>query len=73
MAFPFIDGLTSVLKAAGAERLFMEQVSSVGIRPELEAAPDFVREGDVFTVTKMDRLFRQSGRHDTHFNKVDAM
>jgi DNA invertase Pin-like site-specific DNA recombinase len=46
------------LKAAGAERLFMEQTSSVGARKELEAAIDFAREGDVFVVTKLDRLAR---------------
>ena len=46
------------LKAAGAEKLFAEQVSSVAARPQLEAALDFVREGDVFVVTKLDRLAR---------------
>ncbi len=35
-----------------------EQVSSVAERPQLEAALDFVREGDVFVVTKLDRLAR---------------
>ena len=33
-------------------------MSSVGERPELEAALGFVREGDVFVVTKLDRLAR---------------
>ena len=46
------------LKAAGVERSFAEQVSSVGDRPELEAALGFVRQGDVFVVTKLDRLAR---------------
>lgn len=46
------------LKAIGAERVFAEQVSSVGSRPELEAALGFVRQGDVFVVTKLDRLAR---------------
>ena len=46
------------LKAIGAERVFAEQVSSVGERPELEAAIGFVRQGDVFAVTKLDRLAR---------------
>ena len=40
------------LKAVGAEKLFAEQVSSVAARPQLEAALDFVREGDVFVVTE---------------------
>ena len=46
------------LRAIGAERVFAEQVSSVGARPELEAALGFVRQGDVFVVTKLDRLAR---------------
>ena len=38
------------LKAAGCQRTFREQTSSVGPRKELEAALDFVREGDSLTV-----------------------
>lgn len=46
------------LKAAGAERIFKEQTSSVGERKALEDALDFVRGGDVLVVTKLDRLAR---------------
>ena len=46
------------LAAAGAEKVFHEQVSSVAARAQLDAALDFVREGDVFVVTKLDRLAR---------------
>lgn len=46
------------LRAIGAERIFAEQVSSVGDRPGLEDALGFVRQGDVFVVTKLDRLVR---------------
>ena len=46
------------LSTAGVERVFSEQVSFVATRPELEAALDFVRDGDVFVVTKLDRLAR---------------
>jgi DNA invertase Pin-like site-specific DNA recombinase len=46
------------LKAAGVEKLFTEQVSSVAEREELEAALDYVRSGDVLVVTKLDRLVR---------------
>lgn len=49
------------LKAAGAERLFKEQSSSVGERVELEAAIDFARQGDALVVTKLDRLARSVG------------
>lgn len=46
------------LKAAGVEKLFSEQVSSVAKRDRLEAAIDFCREGDTLTVTRPDRLSR---------------
>ena len=46
------------LAAAGCERTFQEQVSSVAERVQLQAALDYVREGDVFVVAKLDRLAR---------------
>lgn len=46
------------LASAGAQKLFVEQVSSVGSRPQLEAAIDFAREGDTFLVKRVDRLAR---------------
>jgi DNA invertase Pin-like site-specific DNA recombinase len=46
------------LSAAGCEKLFQEQVSSVAVRLQLQSALEFVREGDVFVVTKLDRLAR---------------
>jgi DNA invertase Pin-like site-specific DNA recombinase len=47
------------LNAAGCEKVFSEQVSAVAAtREQLEAALDFVREGDSFIVTKLDRLAR---------------
>src|SRR4028119_116711 len=48
----------AALTAAGCEKVFREQVSSVAPRSELQAALQFVREGDVLTVTKLDRLAR---------------
>ena len=50
------------LKAAGAEKLFRENVSSVAPRKQLESAIEFAREGDTLVVTKIDRLAR-SVRH----------
>ena len=47
------------LTAAGVEKVFTEQISAVDAkRPALAAALDFAREGDVFVVTKIDRLAR---------------
>jgi DNA invertase Pin-like site-specific DNA recombinase len=46
------------LRAAGCEKIFSEQVSSVAARQQLEAALDYVREGDTFAVIKLDRLAR---------------
>lgn len=47
------------LQAAGCERVFAEQVSSVAPdREQLALALDFVREGDVLVVTRLDRLAR---------------
>lgn len=46
------------LSAAGCEKVFQEQVSSVAARAELERAIEFVRDGDSFVVTKIDRLAR---------------
>jgi DNA invertase Pin-like site-specific DNA recombinase len=46
------------LSAAGCEKVFQEQVSSVAVRVQLQSALEFVREGDVFVVTKLDRLAR---------------
>ena len=47
------------LKAAGVKKIFSEQLSSVDAdRPQLEAAIDFVREGDILVITKIDRIAR---------------
>ena len=46
------------LRSIGCEKIFQEQVSSVGNRVQLDAALEFVREGDVLVVTKLDRLAR---------------
>src|SRR5580692_6802894 len=48
------------LKAAGAAKLFTEQVSSVAQRARLAECLAFLREGDVLMVTKPDRLARST-------------
>lgn len=47
------------LEASGCAKVFHEELSSVTTkRPELDRALEYVREGDVFVVTKPDRLAR---------------
>ncbi len=55
-----LEGQIRDLKANGCEKVFAEQVSSVAKREQLEAALDFVREGDTLIVTKPDRLARST-------------
>jgi DNA invertase Pin-like site-specific DNA recombinase len=47
-------------RLSDCDRIFKEKVSaaSTAKRPELKKALDFVRLGDVFVVTKLDRLAR---------------
>jgi len=53
-----LEAQVGALKAAGCEELFVEQVSSVQHREELEKVLKFVRKGDTLVVTKLDRLAR---------------
>ena len=55
-----LDAQIRDLTAAGCEKIFNEQVSAVGKRPQLEAALGFIREGDTLIVTKLDRLARST-------------
>ncbi len=49
----------ATLEAAGCERIWSEHVSALAtVRPELAQALAWVREGDIFVVTKPDRLAR---------------
>ena len=55
------NGLTIQLErfaSLACDKVFKEKVSSVAERSQLRAAIDYVREGDVFIVTKLDRLAR---------------
>lgn len=58
------------LTAAGCAKIFEEQVSSVGDRPQLRACLDYLRDGDTLIVTKLDRLARDT-RH--LLEMVDAL
>jgi DNA invertase Pin-like site-specific DNA recombinase len=56
-----LDDQVAELMAAGATRIFSEQVSSVdAARPQLQVALQFLREGDEFVCTKPDRLARST-------------
>jgi DNA invertase Pin-like site-specific DNA recombinase len=53
------DGQIDALKAAGCERVFEESMSGTrAVRPELAAALEYAREGDVLVVARLDRLAR---------------
>lgn len=56
-----LDDQIAELTAAGCTRIFSEQVSSVdAARPQLQAALQFLRDGDEFVCTKPDRLARST-------------
>ncbi|MDB5715278.1 MAG: tnpR [Sphingomonadales bacterium] len=55
-----LDAQVRDLKNIGCEKLFIEQVSSVARRDELNAAMEFVREGDTLVCTRIDRLARST-------------
>ena len=48
------------LAATGCTKVFSEQVSSVAARDHLDAALEFVREGDALVVSRLDRLARST-------------
>lgn len=62
----------SELKSSGAEKIFQEQVSAIKHRDQLDAALDFVRENDVFVVTKLDRLARSTSHLLQIVERLDA-
>ena len=54
-----LDGQFDALKAAGAEKIFADKITGTArSRPELDRLLDQLRQGDVITVTKYDRLAR---------------
>ncbi len=54
-----LDAQIDALKAAGCERVFTDKLSGkLAQRPELDAALDYLRHGDVLVITKLDRLGR---------------
>src|SRR5260370_23244618 len=56
------DPQTDALTKAGCDRIFVETASgALRARPELAAALDYLRDGDLLVVTKLDRLGRSLG------------
>ncbi|MCC6925122.1 recombinase family protein [Novosphingobium sp.] len=55
-----LEGQIDDLKAIGCERLFVEQVSALAHRPELQNAIGFARDGDTLVVKRMCRLARST-------------
>jgi DNA invertase Pin-like site-specific DNA recombinase len=55
-----LESQLEILAAAGCERIFREQVSSVSRRDKLEEALRFVRDGDTLVATKPDRVARST-------------
>lgn len=55
-----LEGQQTELEAAGCEKVFVEQVSSVDVkgRERLAEALEYIRDGDTLVVTKLDRLAR---------------
>jgi DNA invertase Pin-like site-specific DNA recombinase len=55
-----LDAQTRDLQAADCERIWSEQTSSVGPRPQLDEVLRFVRNGDTLVITRPDRLARST-------------
>ena len=51
-----------ILKEAGCEKIFQEKKSGTALnnRVELQNALNFIREGDIFMVTRLDRFARSN-------------
>lgn len=62
------------LIAAGCEKVFREQVSSVDVtaREKLASALDFLREGDTLVVAKLDRLARSVAHMHDVLQRITA-
>ena len=53
-----LEAQKKALTKVGVEKLYVEQASSVGPRPLLEAAIEFSRDGDVLVATDLSRVAR---------------
>lgn len=56
-----LDGQEDALHAAGCSRVFMDTFTGTkASRPEWDRTRDFLREGDVLVITRLDRLGRST-------------
>lgn len=53
-----IDLQLNALHKCGVDKIFMEKMSAVKYRPELDKLMDYVRPGDTVVVWKLDRIAR---------------
>jgi DNA invertase Pin-like site-specific DNA recombinase len=60
------------LNDLGCDKVFSEQTSSVGERPVLARALEWLREGDTLVVTKLDRLARSVPHLWEIINAIEA-
>lgn len=49
-----LEAQITELQKIGVDRIFSERISSVAKRDQLDAALDYLRDGDVLVVTKLD-------------------
>ena len=56
-----LDIQVSALQAAGCSKIFKEKLSGVHIgRPEYQNCIEYLRNGDILTITRIDRLARNA-------------
>lgn len=69
-----LDAQERDLKAAGCDRIFVEQVSSVDVvsREKLAEALSHARDGDTLVVTKLDRLARSVAHLMTLLDQMEG-
>ncbi len=60
------------LLEAGAEKVFSDRVSSMAPRPQLDAALDDLRDGELLVVVTMDRLARSTGELQAIVTRLEA-
>ncbi len=67
-----LEAQLHALAAAGAETVFSDRVSSMAPRPQLDAALDDLRDGELLVVVTMDRLARSTGELQAIVTRLEA-